>query len=96
MCSVFHGRKGKAFAEDLARILGCFVAGHTYKVGNYHPFRWFWHSGLRVHHPDWEPPKWSASEGKQGSGIAWSHRRAPRTITFAHNRIPQQWLKERE
>jgi len=85
MCSVFHGRDGINFAYHLAEHLRCTVVGHTFKIG------FPWHSGTRAHRHG-RDISWSRHEGSDGKGIAWSSRKAPRTVTCFHNRVPGEWL----
>lgn len=84
-CSSFHGKEGLVFAKDLADILDCRVAAHTYKI--VFPF----HSGLHSLRPS-EKPTWSALEGSDGEGgTKWSCWKCPNTISTFANSFPDDW-----
>ncbi len=85
-CETFGARPGHRFAQHLAELIGCRVAGHTYIIGH-------WQSGLHSLLPG-ETPSWSDEEALLDGTpdaprrAAWSRLRAPNTITFLHGQIP--------
>jgi hypothetical protein len=89
-CETFGARAGIDFAERLADVLGCRVAGHTYVIG-------FHQSGLHGLAPGVRPD-WSPDEGlKEGTAEApreakWSVPWAPRTITCLSSHVPERWF----
>lgn len=83
-CAVFHGAAGKDFAERLSCALSCRVAGHTYNIGALH-------SGLHSLRSG-EMATWPDHEGcDDDGGVAWSHMRAPHTVPFFWDRVPEGW-----
>jgi hypothetical protein len=82
-CETFGTARGHEFARAWTRFFGCRAAGHTYVIA-------FWQSGLHTLAPGQEP-RWSTDEGlvPGGESAAWSHARAPHTITCFHGSVPQ-------
>jgi hypothetical protein len=83
MCSVFFGEKGRQFAEQTSRILGCRVAGHTHIIG---PFQ----SGLYSVSPgkgtDWDL-RYDATPWRKVVSGWWE----PRTILCTRMSVPEGW-----
>ena len=89
-CETFGAAPGIDFAERLADHLGARVAGHTFIIG-------VTQSGLHGLHPgvraDWSPSE-GLLEGTPDAPerAAWSHRKAPHTVTCLGGSVPDEWF----
>ena len=89
-CETVGATAGIDFAERLADYTGARVAGHTFVIG-------FHQSGLHGVAPgtraDWSPSE-GLVEGTPDAPerAAWSHRKAPRTITCLAGAVPDDWF----
>lgn len=89
-CETVGAKAGIDFAERLADYTGARVAGHTFVIG-------FHQSGLHGVAPGMRAD-WSPSEGlEKGTpdepvSAAWSHRKAPNTITCLRGAVPDAWF----
>jgi hypothetical protein len=83
-CASFAGLSGQSLASALAAALNCRVAGSTYNIG------FPWHSGQRSLRPG-ATPAWSDTEGLEGNRPLWSKYRAPNTVGFWAQRLPEDW-----
>lgn len=87
-CETFGAHVGQRFAEELASLLSCRVAGHTYVIAYYQ-------SGLHALDAG-QQANWPADEGlAEGSATAPvrahpSRRSAPNTITCLRGSLPQK------
>ena len=84
-CSTFGRLEGHRFAQAWTSFFGCRAAGHTYVIG---PLQ----SGLHSLRPG-QTPAWSVDEGLPKGALdspvaAWSHWRAPNTISCLHGQVP--------
>jgi len=89
-CETLGATPGIDFAERLADYTGARVAGHTFIIG-------FHQSGLHGVAPgvraDWSPSE-GLLEGTPDAPerAAWSHRKAPHTVTCLGGSVPDEWF----